>query len=215
MKYDIIATGSKGNAVVFYDRVMVDCGVSFSKLAPVYRNLQLVLLTHVHGDHFQDRTISRLAYERPTLRFAAPEWLIGKLIACGVQKRNIDVIEPEIWYEYGAVMISAFSLHHDVPNVGYKIHFSSETKPETLVYATDTSKLPDIPNYDFYFVESNYLDAEDLASRIEKKQAEGAYCYEYRVAENHMSQEYVTDWLQRNGHSKSRYVFLHGHEERL
>lgn len=213
MKYQIIGTGSKGNAVVFNDRIMIDCGVSFSKLTPVYRGLQLVLLTHIHGDHFQDRTISRLASERPTLRFAAPEWLIGKLILAGVQKRNIDVIEPGIAYQYGSIHVCAFRLHHDVPNVGYKIHFEINGKWETMVYATDTSELPEIPNYDFYFVEANYIDADDLAERIRRKQETGEYCYEYRVAENHMSQEYVTDWLSRNAHSNSKYVFLHGHEE--
>lgn len=211
MRYEIFGTGSTGNAVVFNNQVMVDCGVSYKKLAPVLRSLRLVLLTHEHSDHFVQSTISRLAAERPTLRFAAPEWLIGKLIVCGVRKQNIDVIQPGIFYQYGPVTISAFALHHDVPNVGYKIHFEDNGKFETVVYATDTSELPDIPNYDYYFVESNYKDSEDLAARIEKKQETGAYCYEYRVAENHMSEEYVTDWLHRNGHTNSKYVFLHGH----
>lgn len=211
MRYDIIGTGSKGNAVVFEDYLMVDCGVSFKKLTPVYKNLRLVLLTHVHRDHFNEATISRMALERPTLRFAAPEWLIGKLLVCGVYKRNIDVVEPCRTYQYDSVTVSPFFLTHDVPNVGWKIHFDTG---ESLIYATDTSELPPLPNYDFYFVESNYKNDDDLFQRIQEKQEKGEYCYEYRVQKNHLSEEYVTDWLYKNGNSNSRHVFLHGHKEK-
>lgn len=46
--YNIIATGSKGNAVVIDQKILIDCGVSFKALSKVYRALKLVLLTHIH-----------------------------------------------------------------------------------------------------------------------------------------------------------------------
>ena len=54
--YNIIATGSKGNAVVIDQKILIDCGVSFKALSKVYRALKLVLLTHIHSDHFQPTT---------------------------------------------------------------------------------------------------------------------------------------------------------------
>ena len=45
--YNIIATGSKGNAVVIDQKILIDCGVSFKALSKVYRALKLVLLTHI------------------------------------------------------------------------------------------------------------------------------------------------------------------------
>ena len=49
MEYEIISTGSQGNAVVINNNILIDVGVSFKALKNVYRKLQLVLLTHIHS----------------------------------------------------------------------------------------------------------------------------------------------------------------------
>lgn len=49
MDYEIIASGSKGNATVINDIIMIDCGVPFKSLKNIYKNLKIVLLTHVHS----------------------------------------------------------------------------------------------------------------------------------------------------------------------
>lgn len=48
MDYEIIATGSNGNAVCIEKTILVDCGTSFKAIKHIYKDLQLVLLTHVH-----------------------------------------------------------------------------------------------------------------------------------------------------------------------
>ena len=96
MKYNILATGSKGNATIIEDCILIDCGVPFKALKPYYRDLKLVLCSHCHGDHFNRRTITRIANERPMLRFGCCEWLVAPLVECGVQAKNIDVYEREI-----------------------------------------------------------------------------------------------------------------------
>ena len=93
MEYNIISTGSKGNAVVINDVILIDCGVSFRALKDVYKNIKIVLLTHIHSDHFNRRTIKALANNRPTLRFAAGVHLLNDLVECGVDKSIIDVVE--------------------------------------------------------------------------------------------------------------------------
>ena len=118
MIYDIISTGSKGNAVVINDKILIDCGVPFKKLSRVYESLSIVLLTHKHTDHFNKRTIKKLAEERPTLRFACGKWLVPDVVKCGVKKRNIDVVESGKIYDYKAFKISPFTLYHDVENIG-------------------------------------------------------------------------------------------------
>ena len=55
MTYNIISTGSKGNAVVINGRILIDCGVPFKALEPVKKDLRLALLTHIHSDHFNPR----------------------------------------------------------------------------------------------------------------------------------------------------------------
>ena len=80
MNYKIISSCSTGNATIIRDIILIDCGVTFKKLEKYYKQLKIVLLTHVHQDHFNRSTIKRLAQERPTLRFACCEWLLQHLI---------------------------------------------------------------------------------------------------------------------------------------
>ena len=39
--YEIISTGSKGNAVVLNQFILIDCGVPFKALRDYYRDLKL------------------------------------------------------------------------------------------------------------------------------------------------------------------------------
>lgn len=49
VKYNIVSSGSQGNAVILDDFVMVDCGVPYKQIAPYVPQLKLVLLTHIHS----------------------------------------------------------------------------------------------------------------------------------------------------------------------
>ena len=138
MNYNIISTGSKGNAVVLNSCLLIDCGVNYKQLSPYVSGLQLVLLTHIHGDHFYPSTIKKLAKMRPTLRFGCCDWLLKDLISCGVQKWRIDVFTPELLNTYSEdLKITAVELTHNVPNCGYKIFIGGEK----IFYATDTNNL--------------------------------------------------------------------------
>ena len=49
MDCEVIASGSKGNAVVLNKHILIDAGVSFKALKDVYKDLKIVLLTHIHS----------------------------------------------------------------------------------------------------------------------------------------------------------------------
>lgn len=208
MNYNIISTGSKGNAVVLNDYILIDCGVYFKDLIDVYNDLKIVLLTHQHGDHFNKSTIRRLAKERPTLRFACCEWLVPLLVECNVSKRNIDVLEIGKIYDYKAFKVSPIKLYHDVPNCGYRLFFGEKK----AIYATDTHTLEGISakEYDLYLVEANY-ENEELQERIKAKLESGQYCYELNVENRHLSKEQADEFLVENMGANSNYIYLHGH----
>lgn len=211
MNYNIISTGSQGNAVVINDTILVDCGVSFKALKDVYKDLQIVLLTHIHTDHFNGKTIKRLADERPTIRIGCCEWLVNDLVEAGVPKQSIDVFEIGKIYDYKAFKVSPIKLYHNVPNCGYRIFANGEK----AIYATDTEHLQGITakDYGLYMIEANYTD-EDLQERINAKLEAGEYSYELNVASRHLSHEQASEWLMENMSAKSEYVFLHGHKDR-
>ena len=213
MTYNIISTGSKGNAVVINDQILIDCGVPYKLLKSTLKNLKLSLLTHIHGDHFKPETVRALHRERPTLRFGCCEWMVVPLLEAGVDKRVIDVYDPTIkaFLMYGGdLSIRPESLFHNVPNCGYHI----KANGERLFYATDTGTLDGIEanGYDLYLIEANHTRAE-LDERIAEKQAKGEFSYEISAASNHLSQEQAEDWLYQQMGPNSKYVFLHQHTD--
>lgn len=210
---NVISTGSKGNAVTLDGFILLDCGVPYKLIEPYARRLRLVLLTHIHGDHFNPATIRRLHKERPTLRFGCCEWLVRPLLDAGISAKCIDVYTPDMVYSYGiSTNISPFYLAHDVENCGYRIEYANEEK---AIYATDTGTLDGIiaKGYDLYMIEANHTEAE-LAERIQRKTEAGEFVYEYRAAAGHLSKEKADAWLAENATpGKSRVVYLHKHED--
>jgi len=210
MKYEIIGTGSSGNAVVIENYILIDCGVAFARLKEHISSLKLVLLTHKHQDHFKKSTIAALASLRPTLCFACGEWLAKDLAGCGVRKANIDILQSGRSYNFGSVAVEPVALVHDVQNFGYKLHIGGER----LIYATDTNSLDGVEakDFDIYMIEANYTESE-IESRIADKLRSGEYPYEYKVRDNHLSKEKADNFIYDNIGQKGVYVYLHTHDE--
>lgn len=209
--FEIIASGSQGNAVVLNNTVLVDCGVSYRALTEYIPKLQLVLLTHIHSDHFRRGTIRRLAMERPMLRFGCCQWLVAPLLETGVSATNIDVMAFDAMYRYPICEVIPVPLCHNVPNCGYKVHFQTGK----VIYATDTNNLDGIsaPGYDLYLIEANYED-EDIKERISAKKEAGEYAYEMQVLKNHLSKAKCDAFIYRNIGPNGVYVYMHQHIDR-
>ena len=211
MNYKIISSCSTGNAVILKDIILIDCGVTFKKLEKYYKDLKIVFLTHIHADHFNKATIKKLADERPTLRFACGEWLLKDLLECGVNKKNIDVLEIGTKYDYKAFKVVPVKLYHDVPQCGYRVLFDDYK----VIYMTDTRTVEGISakNYDLYLIEGNY-DEDEIEERIKEKQQNCEYVYEFRAKDSHLSKQQATEFLLNNMGENSEYVFMHEHIER-
>ena len=206
MTYKIINTGSDGNCTIVNDIIAIDMGVSYKRLSSYVDKLELVLLTHIHGDHFNKTTIRKLVSNRPTLKFGCCEWLVQDLINCGVSKNNIHVYDIDTKYNYGSFSLMPIKLYHDVPQCGYRLFMNNKK----LIYATDTNTLEGIKalEYDVYLIEGNYESNEELHSR-----AYNDY-YESRVKRTHLSKEYATNWLLENMGLNSVYEWMHEHKKR-
>lgn len=210
MDFNVISTGSKGNAVILNDEILIDCGVPYKAIKPYVKGLKLVLLTHRHSDHFKPEVIRKLAIERPSLRFGCGKWMLPSVLACGVPKWRIDVYIPNTKTRYtDELQLIMIQLKHNVSNCGYKLFLNGEK----IFYATDCNNLDgiDAKNYDLYMIEANYED-EEIQERIAEKEANGQYVYEYQVLKNHLSKAKADEFIIANAGDKSRFVYLHGHE---
>ncbi len=208
MRYNIISSGSQGNAVVIDDDILIDIGVPYKALADVKGQLKLVLLTHIHGDHINKTTLSRLVRERPTLRVGCCEWM--KDVAAECEAKRIDVYDIGRRYNYGAFSLSPVKLYHNVPNCGYRLYRDDKK----ILYCTDTNTLDGISakDYDLYMLECNYED-EEIRNRIASKAQRGEYAYEYNVLHNHLSKQKCDDFIVANAGGNSEFVYMHRHRE--
>lgn len=210
MEFKIISTGSKGNAVILNNEILIDCGVPYKAIKPFVKDLKLVLLTHRHSDHFKPETIRKLAAERPSLRFGCGKWLLSPVMACGVRKTKIDIYIPNLKNRYtDDLQLIMTPLKHNVSNCGYKIFLDGEK----IFYATDCNNLDgiDAKDYDLYMIEANYEDSE-IQERIAEKEANGQYVYEYQVLNNHLSKQKADKFIGENAGINSKFVYLHEHE---
>lgn len=211
MTCNIIATGSKGNAVLLGEEILIDCGVRWKHLTPHSQRIRLVLMTHQHGDHFCKSAVKKLADERPLLRWACGEWMVPLLREQGVAADRIDRIAEGQGMEYpGLCTVKLQSTVHDVPNCCWHI----DKGGFKAFFATDCGTLEGIEakGYGLYMIEANH-GTEELRQRAAIKQARGEYSYELRAAHNHLSVEQANEWLMNNAEDWSRIVYLHQHKD--
>ena len=199
----VINSGSEGNAVIYNNAIMVDCGVSLKALQAVKRSLKIVLLTHKHSDHLKIRTLQRLQAERPTLRVACGDFLLEELPCI----KNIDVLQVGKIYDYGAFKVSPVKLYHDVPNFGWRIFLPNGQK---IFHATDTVHLEGITakGYDLYAIEHNYCE-EYIQEAIEEARANGEYTHAYGNINTHLSIQQAMAFIEANRKESSEVLELH------
>lgn len=154
MFFDVIASGSKGNATLVFTKkniFLIDLGIPakvleqelelFNKSA---KDIDALLITHDHADHYRGlKTVS------PKKQYA----LYGTL-----PTSLSNVIEERKPFYIDEVKITPFMVSHDATNpCGYMI----EDGDEKLVYMTDTGKYLSrntslIKNPDYLIIESNH-----------------------------------------------------------
>lgn len=144
--YNIIATGSSGNAVRI-ESIMVDCGIAFSKMKEDLYKVDTLLITHAHSDHVKPSTLDRIRKEFPNIKVygnadVAYQYPVDKVVGTAPFKlRNKREVIP-------------FDGVHDVPVTGYVIRM----KGLNILYMTDTARVnpPGDLKYDYVFLESNF-----------------------------------------------------------
>ena len=154
MHFNIIASGSKGNAtLVIYKKttILIDMGVSFERLKNGLEEMGLnpeditaAIFTHDHSDH-----ISGVRFLSPNLLYGLSETISSSL------SHVIKLRKP---FVIGDIEITAFRTSHDAKNpCGYLL----KAGDETLVYMTDTGcfleeNLSLIKNPTYLIIESNH-----------------------------------------------------------
>ena len=209
--YKIISSSSKGNCVIYFGCVMVDCGVPIKDVKEYLKDIRLILLTHKHHDHLNGATLLRISKNYPLIRFGVPSHLVQIVLDIGVDARKIDNISlfysAEV-YNYGLFQIAPIKLYHDVPNFGYRI-FKDELR---VIHCTDTAHLEGIEakGYDLYAIEGNYCE-----NKVKQIIKENKNAYQIGSVNSHLSIQQAQEFYIKNKKDSSKIVYLHQSENSL
>ena len=154
MFFDIINSGSKGNATVVFTKeatILIDDGVAnyviedeLVKFNKTLKDIDYVLITHNHTDHIKGvKTFS------PKKIYSLKGTMPGSLS---------NTIECNVPFKLGDATVTAFPTSHDATN---PCGFMIESEGERLVYMTDTgvylsANTPLIKDPDYLIIESNH-----------------------------------------------------------
>lgn len=203
--YNIIASGSDGNAVLYFDNTfLIDLGVSYKEIEPYENDIKFVFITHIHSDHFNKSSIKTLANKKPLIQFIVGDYLKEEMLKL-VREEQLVIVEPNRKYRlFKDFYISPFNLYHNVDNMGLKFEY----KVIKVFHATDTYTLEHIEaiNYDYYMIERNYDEevVEDIIKKADK------FTYVKKSVENHLSKQSGELWLAKNNlNKKGKVVYLH------
>ena len=205
--YEIIRTGSKGNAVLLNDDILVDCGVPFKVIQPYLGAITKVCITHRHKDHLNIATLKKLVLYKPSIVFIC-NMDVFPILRDEVKAKIIHCVSEGKTIVFKNVEICPFECVHDVQTFGYKFNFKEFN--EKVFYVTDTGNLDNVvaKDYNLYLIEANYKTNE-INNRIKNKEG---YKHEWRTLETHLSYEQAMEFLGNNSSVESEYVLLHEHE---
>jgi phosphoribosyl 1,2-cyclic phosphodiesterase len=176
-RFSVLASGSSGNAALLISdgaRVLIDCGLGTRRLEPelaarglAWADLDGVLLTHTHDDHFRDRTLAKLTGARVPLYCHAHH-------AASLRKRSLAFAEAETrglvrGYDVneelslGACAARAFAVSHDDFTCGFRFWGAGGFLgvPWAIGYATDLGTwsedlVPHLADVDVLALEFNH-----------------------------------------------------------
>lgn len=203
LNYKIIASGSKGNCVII-ENIMIDAGVPYKDIKEELYDIDYLLYTHCHGDHFKESTFKRIRKEFPNIVIAGNSTLME------VANTDFDIIvKDNVPFEIGDYVVTPFPGIHDVEVHGFEwyvgnIHVLYMTDSNTVEFAPTEDK------YDYLFLESNHSETKlRTAFRKSKKFGYNAYANGKRHLSTKQSKEF---YLLHRRSKESEWIELHKSE---
>ena len=212
MRLRVLGTGSKGNSYLLEAdsaTLILDAGIQWTKILPELpvglAGVVGCLVTHEHLDHAKavgnmlrhgiKVIMSPGTWEAVSERDGLDAEKYGRLsllLSHGQYARVPPFTVMAVRAEHDAKEPLAFLIRH-------------EPTGETVLYATDTYKLPNrYPDINYWIVECNYtLDKVEAL----QEDPERLFLFE-RLAQSHMSLERLCNSLRANDLSKTRKIVL-------
>lgn len=196
MNFKILGSSSKGNCFLVNDDLLIDCGMPYSKIKDDVKNVKIVLLTHIHGDHFNSTTIRKLFVENEPI-FICGEWLKEELE--NVIGKDNEVLTYNSAIEVLDYKVARVKAYHDVPNCGYRIQYGTHRH----FHITDTNTLEGITakNYDSASIECNH-EIKKALELIEEAKENNEFSHLQGAINSHLSVDKTIKFCKENNIKK-------------
>lgn len=210
MKYKVIESSSKGNAYLVHNEILIDVGVSYSKLSPYLENIKIILLTHEHSDHFKSEVVSRIAMLHPHITFVCGSWFEDNLKRLNVSNYIIKKIDGE-WLSLHGYFIYPVELYHGdrrgvIKNYGWRI---IKDNHKTL-HMTDTGSYEGIEafEYNVLAIEANHQESA-INADINRARENGEFVHGMLSRKYHASIEQADRFIELNANENTQVFYLH------
>ena len=199
MKFEALASSSKGNAYIVSDkdtRILLECGVSHKNLQKLsgfsLSEIQAVLVSHEHKDH--SNAVAELIKR-------GMDVYMSQGTAEALETDAVKLIESMGQFNVGSFDIVPFTTFHDAREpLGFLI--KSRVDGDVLAFATDTVNLRyKFPGLNILAIEANYdKSILERSNRPEK--------LKQRIINAHMEIDTLCDYLRSLDLSECREIHL-------
>lgn len=208
----VLGSGSSGNGYILDEYMALEAGMPFSAYKPYMNSIQMLWISHVHGDHCNIQTIKKMIeykHERNS------ELLIyGNADVRNHLKKNGIYAEKITWLitQVGedTQQYNNFNLSHSVRNDGLMINTANLGSKPLIVFATDTNKMPDPLGEAplFLVLEANYYGGITSALKNAAQQM-GGFFNDHTF--NHFAAEQFDQYVI-NGGADENTVIIEAHQ---
>jgi phosphoribosyl 1,2-cyclic phosphodiesterase len=207
MEFQVIGTGSKGNAYILRNEdevLLIECGVNIDEIKKAlnynYSNVVGCIVTHEHNDHA--KSINELM--KLGIEIYATEGTYKGYSVNPAYKHRAFIVKPKKIFRLSKFTIIPFDVKHDAQEpVGFLINH-----PETgkVLFMTDTIYC----KYKFEGLTSVIIEANYSKEIIDRKYGPDSekYFLRNRILKSHMSLENCIGFLKANDLSDTEQIIL-------
>lgn len=197
LDYNVIATGSSGNAVRI-ENILFDAGIPYNRLKDDLNKVKYVVYTHQHTDHVNYTTYLRIRQNFPYVKVIG-NWQVGT-------KLKLDYIaDVDAPLNVGDYIFNCYQVEHDVLTYAYDF----KVKGYDVLFATDLANTDSLPNkkFDYIFLESNY--DQEIIKQVEHKHYGRYYPYLDSTTRHLSRQQNMAYFFTHRKNADSKLIELH------
>lgn len=152
--YEVIASGSKGNAIKIHN-ILIDCGIPFKNLKEHLYDVDYLLITHCHSDHLKIGVLKSIKKYFPRIHIMGNEEVANACIHEGVLLTG--VLTHNQAFVLGGTKVLPFHFPHgSTLCTAFVLYFPF--LEDGILVATDGNSLENCPDerFEMMFLEGNF-----------------------------------------------------------